>query len=67
MLNTAESAIIFRPPTLTPDFFQPYDQNEYLVPHLKDPIHIFLEPEAYLRCVMLAQSTPILPHTKASY
>ena len=24
----------------------PLDQNEYLVAHLKDPIHICLEPEA---------------------
>ena len=29
-----------------PTILLPLDQNECLVPHLKDPIHICLEPEA---------------------
>ena len=27
-------------------FLKPLDQNECLIPHLKDLVHIFLEPEA---------------------
>ena len=32
-----------------PTILLPLDQNECLVPHLKDPIHICLEPEAQER------------------
>ena len=56
-------------------FFQPpislqlLHQNECLVPHLKDLFHTCLEPDAQyhfttLMCVMLAQNTSILHHTK---
>ena len=31
---------------LCSDIFLPLNQNECLVPHLQDPIHICLEPEA---------------------
>ena len=34
---------------LVPTVPLPLDQNELLVPHLKDPIHICLEPEAQER------------------
>ena len=36
----------FRPPNLTSDIFAALDQNQCLVPHLKDLIEICLEPKA---------------------
>ena len=44
--NLAESAIFFRPLTLTSDIFVAHDQKKCLVPHLKDLLHIYLEPGA---------------------
>ena len=38
--------ILFRPPTLTSDILQPLDQNECLVPYLKDLIYTCLDVEA---------------------
>ena len=41
----AEPADFIRPPTLTSDILQPLDQNECLVPHLKESIYICSEPK----------------------
>ena len=51
-------------------FLQSIDMQRCTVSHLKDLIHIYLEPEVQgclwlLTCVMLAQSTLISYHTEA--
>ena len=42
----AKTQILFDPQIQASTVLQPIDQNEHLVPHLKDLIHIFLEAEA---------------------
>ena len=45
--NLAESAISYQPPTLTSDIFAASQPTERTVPHLKDLIHICLDPEVH--------------------
>ena len=44
--NLSESAISYRPPTLTFDFLQPLGLQEHALSHLKDVVHICLETES---------------------